>query len=74
MVKLQKLQIEQIDSPKNCVALDVDVLNQNTFGDLALRSEIIALFRAQLSAVRTQLMVPVDASGWNYLPSECRSP
>ncbi len=67
MVKLQKLQVEQIYSPKNCAALDIDVLNRNTFGDVALRTEIIALFRAQLSAVRTQLMLPVDANGWNHL-------
>jgi hypothetical protein len=67
VVKLQKLQIEQVDSPQNCIALDVAFLNQNTFGDVALRTEIIGLFRAQLNAVRTQLLLPVDVNGWNYL-------
>ena len=65
--KSQKLQGEAVDSSQNCVALDVSYLNQTTFGDIALRSEIIGLFRAQVKAVRTQLLLPVDQKAWIYL-------
>jgi Hpt domain len=67
MVKSQKLRDETHDSPQNCNALDVAYLNQTTFGDLALRTEILGLFRAQVKAVRTQLLLPVDQKAWVYL-------
>jgi HPt (histidine-containing phosphotransfer) domain-containing protein len=67
MVKSQKLQDETHDSAQNCIALDVTYLNQTTFGDLALRTEILGLFRAQVKAVRTQLLLPVDQKAWVYL-------
>jgi Hpt domain len=67
MVKSHKLRDETHDSPQNCVALDVAYLNQTTFGDLALRTEILGLFCAQVKAVRTQLLLPVDQTAWAYL-------
>lgn len=72
MGKLQKLQVGIDNSAQNCVALDVDFLNRNTFGDIALRTEIINLFRAQLDAVRTQLLLPVDLKNWTYLTHTLR--
>ncbi len=67
MVKSQKLQVEALVSPQNCIVLDVAYLNHTTFGDIALRTEIIGLFRAQVKAVRTQLLLPVDHKAWTYL-------
>jgi hypothetical protein len=67
MVKSQKLRDETQDSSQNCIALDVAYLNQTTFGDIALRTEILGLFRAQVKAVRTQLLLPVDKKAWGYL-------
>jgi hypothetical protein len=67
MVKSQKLRGETHDSAQNCIALDVAYLNQTTFGDIALRTEILGLFRAQVKAVRTQLLLPIDQKAWVYL-------
>jgi hypothetical protein len=67
VVKSHKLQAETEFSSQDCVALDVAYLNRNTFGDLALRSEIIGLFRAQLDAVQKRLQLPMDDKSWTYL-------
>ena len=67
MVKSQKLRQDVPHSPQNCAALDVNYLNQTTFGDIALRTEIIGLFGAQVKAVRTQLLLPINHKAWSYL-------
>jgi hypothetical protein len=67
VVKSHKLQSEHQFSPQDCVALDVAYLDLNTFGDSALRREIIGLFRAQLDAVQKRLQLPMDEKSWTYL-------
>jgi hypothetical protein len=51
----------------NGPALDVDALMQSTFGDLALRVEIVGLFLDQVESVDKSLGLPQDAKGWHYL-------
>jgi HPt (histidine-containing phosphotransfer) domain-containing protein len=48
-------------------ALDVLFLNNATFDDISLRSEIISLFRQQLATLADQFTVPLDQSSWAYL-------
>jgi HPt (histidine-containing phosphotransfer) domain-containing protein len=48
-------------------ALDVEFLNKATFGDVALRTEIIGLFRQQLATLRDQLTIKLDRASWAYL-------
>jgi HPt (histidine-containing phosphotransfer) domain-containing protein len=50
-----------------CAALDVAFLNRNTFGDVALRREILGLFSAQANAAVTSLSLPMDAKAWAFL-------
>jgi HPt (histidine-containing phosphotransfer) domain-containing protein len=54
-------------SPRDCVELDVGFLNNNTFGDLALRREILSLFAAQIDGLARTLELPVSAESWHFL-------
>jgi HPt (histidine-containing phosphotransfer) domain-containing protein len=67
VVKSQKLQAGAIGAPLDCVVLDVPFLNLNTYGDLALRAEILNLFLSQLDAVENRLQMPMDAKSWGFL-------
>ena len=67
MIKSHKLQVEHVSSPDDCIVLDLDFLNLNTFGDIVLRTEILGLFRAQVNGAALQLQFPVNPSGWHYL-------
>jgi HPt (histidine-containing phosphotransfer) domain-containing protein len=48
-------------------ALDVSYLNNATFDDSQLRTEIVGLFRQQLAALLDQLNIPLDHASWAYL-------
>jgi hypothetical protein len=63
----QRMHFEVETPRENCVALDVAYLNHTTFGDKALRSEIIGLFLSQLDGVQKNLMLPLDSKAWHYL-------
>jgi hypothetical protein len=62
-----RLNFETINSSKDCVSLDIDFLNRNTFGDSALRSEILGLFLAQLDGVQRTLSSPVNETSWEFV-------
>jgi hypothetical protein len=67
MVKLQKMHVAAPLAVEVLPALDVEFLNNATFHDLPLRSEIIALFRQQVKTLADQLALPVDRKSWAYL-------
>ncbi len=48
-------------------ALDGDFLARCTFGDEALKGEIIALFRKQLAQARDQIASASTASDWRFV-------
>lgn len=54
-------------SPKGCKVLDVDQLSRNTFGDAALRREILGLFLGQLAATRQQLAQQPAGVPWGFM-------
>jgi hypothetical protein len=62
-----KLNHEVVNTSFDCIALDVDFLNRNTFGDRALRGEIVGLFLAQLDGVQRSLTSPVNQLAWQFL-------
>jgi HPt (histidine-containing phosphotransfer) domain-containing protein len=49
------------------VALDVKHLDQSTFGDAALRSEIIKLFTMQLEQSRARIVEAASAQDWRFV-------
>jgi HPt (histidine-containing phosphotransfer) domain-containing protein len=61
-----KLSNIESESTYNCVSLDVGFLNRNTFGDKALRNEIIGLFLAQLDGVKKAVSLSIDQSTWHF--------
>jgi HPt (histidine-containing phosphotransfer) domain-containing protein len=65
--KAPKLQSDLVDSSLSCAALNEDHLHRSTFGDAALRLEILGLFRSHLSAFRNSLLLPADAANWRYM-------
>lgn len=48
-------------------ALDLQHLNTNTFGDLLLRAEILALFSAQIEQTRSHMLTAVSVQDWRFL-------
>jgi HPt (histidine-containing phosphotransfer) domain-containing protein len=54
-------------SGEEAVALDVQHLNSNTFGDRMLRAEIIMLFNTQLEQSRAHLLRAETAQDWRFL-------
>jgi HPt (histidine-containing phosphotransfer) domain-containing protein len=62
-----KLKKGHQNSPHDCVTLDVTFLDINTFGDKALRSEIIGLFLAQLDGAKRSLEAPMNETAWQFL-------
>jgi Hpt domain len=67
MSRAQKVPVVAPQVLANPLALDVDFLNSATFDDIALRAEIISLFRQQIKTFTDQLAVPVDGKSWVYL-------
>jgi HPt (histidine-containing phosphotransfer) domain-containing protein len=67
MAVAHRLNFETVNSSIDCVSLDVDFLNRNTFGDSALRSEILGLFLAQLDGVQRTLSTPVNDTSWQFV-------
>lgn len=67
MVRVQKVSVVAPQALANPPALDVSFLNSATFDDVALRSEIISLFRQQIKTLGDQLAGPVDGNTWDYL-------
>lgn len=64
----QKLHtIENSINSGGGVVLDVAYLNRATFGDIPLRSEIIALFRSEVSGLSRRLDLPMDHQTWQFL-------
>lgn len=49
------------------VALDVQQLNRNTFGDVALRAEIIKLFSMQLEQSRLRIAEAQTPTDWRFV-------
>jgi HPt (histidine-containing phosphotransfer) domain-containing protein len=62
-----RLKKHHQESRHDCAALDIKFLDVNTFGDKALRSEIIGLFLAQLDSAKRSLVAPVDETAWQFL-------
>lgn len=52
--------------PLDCVPLDAELLDQNTFGDRALRSEILKLFVSQLDISRDSILNPANDEDWRF--------
>lgn len=48
-------------------ALDLQHLNTNTFGDLLLRAEILALFSSQIDQSRSHMLAAASALDWRFL-------
>jgi hypothetical protein len=67
MARVQKASVEASQVMPSLPALDVAFLNTATFHDLALRAEIISLFRQQIKTLGDQLAVPVNDKSWAYL-------
>ncbi len=67
MGQSQKLHNSPNGTTIEGVVLDVNYLNHATFGDKALRVEILGLFRAQLDGLVKNIMLPMDAQGWLFL-------
>lgn len=58
----------QVDgSADDAPALDVVLLSRITFGDEALKGEVIALFRKQLTQAREQIAAAATASDWRFV-------
>jgi hypothetical protein len=60
-------QSEIASSVQDYAALNDDYLNKATFGDGALRKEIIELYVAQLGLFRRGLLKPVNSATWKYM-------
>lgn len=54
-------------SAEDTPALDAVFLSHSTFGDDALKGEIIALFRKQVTQAREQIAVAATASDWRFV-------
>jgi HPt (histidine-containing phosphotransfer) domain-containing protein len=67
MTRVQKVSVASPLPVANMPALDVEFLNVATFHDIALRAEIISLFRQQIKTLGDQLALPVDGESWAYL-------
>jgi HPt (histidine-containing phosphotransfer) domain-containing protein len=52
--------------PLDCVPLDAEQLDQNTFGDRALRTEILQLFVSQLDISRDSILNPINNDDWRF--------
>jgi HPt (histidine-containing phosphotransfer) domain-containing protein len=50
----------------DCVPLDIERLEQNTFHDRALRAEILKLFVSQLVISRSALLNPGSDEDWRF--------
>jgi Hpt domain len=61
-----KLSNIECDSISDCVSLDADYLKRNTFGEKALRDEIVGLFLAQLDGVTKTFGAPIDKTAWQF--------
>ena len=72
MGRAQKLHNAPNDTTFEGVILDVNYLNHATFGDKALRAEILGLFRAQLDGLVKNILLPIDAPGWLFLTHTLR--
>ncbi len=48
-------------------ALDLQHLNTNTFGDLLLRAEILALFSSQIDQSRVSMLTAASPLDWRFL-------
>jgi HPt (histidine-containing phosphotransfer) domain-containing protein len=62
-----KLGEKQRSASKDCIPLDLAFLDENTFGDKVLRSEIIGLFQTQLQSVDESLQKQLDQKAWKYM-------
>jgi lysophospholipase L1-like esterase len=67
MRRVQRLPAAAPQALANPPALDVEFLDNATFDDIALRTEIIDLFRQQIKTLCDQLAVPVNGKSWDYL-------
>lgn len=72
MGQSQKLHNSPNGTTIEGVVLDVNYLNHATFGDKALRVEILGLFQAQLDGLVKNIMLPIDAQGWLFLTHTLR--
>lgn len=50
----------------DCVPLDADRLDENTFHDRALRAEILKLFVSQLDISRSAILNPETSEDWRF--------
>jgi HPt (histidine-containing phosphotransfer) domain-containing protein len=48
-------------------ALDGAYLKRATFGDTALRTEIVGLFLSQVNSLANRLNLPMDQRSWQFL-------
>lgn len=67
MSNSNSLEVNATLSYEDCMVLDRDFLNENTFHDASLRQEIMELFFKQLSEVEISLRKPMDAKAWRYM-------
>jgi HPt (histidine-containing phosphotransfer) domain-containing protein len=72
MGQANRLDRTRRNSTSDCVVLDGDYLLRNTFGDKALRQEIIGLFGAQVESSLVALSNPLSKDGWHYLTHTLR--
>lgn len=61
-----KLNYDKSNTPIGCSPLDVDQLAQNTFGDSALRDEVIQLFIGQLGISKAAILNPENEDQWRF--------
>jgi HPt (histidine-containing phosphotransfer) domain-containing protein len=71
--KTSKLIADSAVKPiSDCIALDTDYLDHVTFGDLALRRELIDLFLAQVAATILKLPLTRRPDDWRFTAHSLR--
>ena len=61
-----ELSFHTAEVPLDCVPLDADRLDENTFHDRALRAEILKLFVSQLDISRSAILTPETNEDWRF--------
>lgn len=63
----QKLQIAEIPVSARRMIIDHDFLDRQTFGEKALKNEILHLFRVQLRDLSMKLATAQTAEDWHFV-------
>ena len=67
-----KIAANAVGAIKNCSPLNRDYLETVTFGDSALREDLLTLFRDQLLAAIQKLPLIASAQDWRFLTHSLR--